>query len=130
VPLQLAVARRGEAGGERKQRGAQPEKKSGRQGGSSTKWRGMGLPLPSPSVPRRDGEGAYKQVGEPAPIASNRPRLGGLTQGYTSDMHRTHANVKHMRMAPPRPAETNASHNDYAAEKTLKEYTLLQGFGG
>jgi hypothetical protein len=39
---------------------------------------------PHPSVPRRDGEGAYKQVGEPVPIASNGPRLGGSTHGYTS----------------------------------------------
>jgi hypothetical protein len=37
---------------------------------------------------------------------------------------------QHMRMAPPRPTETllrpaeiNTSHNDDAAEKTLKEYT-------
>jgi hypothetical protein len=46
------------------------------------------------------------------------------------DMHRTHANVKHMRMASLRPAEislrlagTNASHDDSVAEKTLKECT-------
>jgi hypothetical protein len=46
------------------------------------------------------------------------------------DMHRTHANVEHMRMAPSRPAEissrsagTNASHDDSVAEKTLKECT-------
>jgi hypothetical protein len=39
---------------------------------------------PHPSVPRRDGEGTYKQVGEHVPVASNGPRLGGLTHGYTS----------------------------------------------
>jgi hypothetical protein len=32
----------------------------------------------------KDGEGAYKQVGEHAPIASNGPRLEGSTHGYTS----------------------------------------------
>jgi hypothetical protein len=46
--------------------------------------RSMGVAETSPSVPRRDGEGTYKQVEEPAPIASNRPRLGGSTHGYTS----------------------------------------------
>jgi hypothetical protein len=40
--------------------------------------RSMGVAETSPSVPRRDGEGAYKLVGEPALIASNGPRLGGL----------------------------------------------------
>jgi hypothetical protein len=44
----------------------------------------MGVAETSPSVPRRDGEGTYKQVGEPALIASNGPRLGGSTHGYTS----------------------------------------------
>jgi hypothetical protein len=53
--LQLAVAHEGEAVGERKQRGAQPEKKSGRQGGSSAKWRGKGPPLPSPWIYRSKG---------------------------------------------------------------------------
>jgi hypothetical protein len=44
----------------------------------------MGVAETSPSVSRRDGEGTYKLVGEPAPIASNEPRLGGSTHGYTS----------------------------------------------
>jgi hypothetical protein len=45
----------------------------------------MGVAETSPSVPRRDGEGAIKkQVVELYPIASNGPRLGGLTHGYTS----------------------------------------------
>jgi hypothetical protein len=45
----------------------------------------MGVAETSPSVPRRDGEGALKkQVVELYPIASNGPRLGGLTHGYTS----------------------------------------------
>jgi hypothetical protein len=39
---------------------------------------------PHPSVPWRDGEGAYEQDGENAPITSNGPRLGGSTHGYTS----------------------------------------------
>jgi hypothetical protein len=45
----------------------------------------MGVVETSPSVPRRDGEGAIKkQVVELYPIASNGPRLGGSTHGYTS----------------------------------------------
>jgi hypothetical protein len=44
----------------------------------------MGVAETSPSVPRRDGEGAIKkQVVKLYPIASNGPRLGGLTHGYT-----------------------------------------------
>jgi hypothetical protein len=39
---------------------------------------------PHPSALRKDGEGAYKQVGELAPITSSGPRLGGSTHGYTS----------------------------------------------
>jgi hypothetical protein len=39
---------------------------------------------PHPSVLWKDSEGAYEQVGELAPIASNRPGLGGSTHGYTS----------------------------------------------
>jgi hypothetical protein len=45
--------------------------------------RSMGVAETSPSVSRRDGEGTYKQVGEPAPITSNGPRIGGSTHGYT-----------------------------------------------
>jgi hypothetical protein len=44
----------------------------------------MGVTETSPSVPRRDGEGALKkQVVKLYPIASNGPRLGGLTHGHT-----------------------------------------------
>jgi hypothetical protein len=39
---------------------------------------------PHPPVPRKDGEGAHEQDGEHTPIASNGPRLGGSTHGYTS----------------------------------------------
>jgi hypothetical protein len=45
----------------------------------------MGVAETSPSLPRRDSEGALKrQVVELYPIASNGPRLGGSTHGYTS----------------------------------------------
>jgi hypothetical protein len=44
----------------------------------------MGVAETSPSVPRKDDEGAYKLVEEPAPITSNGPRLGGSTHDYTS----------------------------------------------
>jgi hypothetical protein len=40
--------------------------------------------MPHPSVLRKDGEGAHKQVGELAPIALNGLRLGGSTHGCTS----------------------------------------------
>jgi hypothetical protein len=46
--------------------------------------RSMGVADASPPVPRRDGEGTYGKVGEPVPIASNGPKLGGSTRGYTS----------------------------------------------
>jgi hypothetical protein len=40
--------------------------------------------MPHPFVPRRDGEGAYKQDGGHPSIASTGPRLRGSTHGYTS----------------------------------------------
>jgi hypothetical protein len=43
----------------------------------------MGVAETSPSVLRRDGEGALKKVVELYPIASNGPRLGGSAHGYT-----------------------------------------------
>jgi hypothetical protein len=46
----------------------------------------MGVAETSPSVPRRNGEGALRQVGELAPIALNGPRLGGSTHCYTSSV--------------------------------------------
>jgi hypothetical protein len=46
--------------------------------------RSMGVVETSLSVPRRDGEGTYKQDGEHPSIASIGPRLGGSTHGYTS----------------------------------------------
>jgi hypothetical protein len=46
-----------------------------------TRWE---MWTPHPSVPRKDGEGAYTQVGELAPIALSGPRLGGSTRDYTS----------------------------------------------
>jgi hypothetical protein len=43
----------------------------------------MGVAETSPSVPRRDAEGALKQDEELALIALNGPRLRGSTHGYT-----------------------------------------------
>jgi hypothetical protein len=65
----------------------------------------MGVAETSPSVPQRDGEGTYKLVRELAPIASNGPRLGGLTHGYTSWGAPNAHDVRYVRVAPPRPAE-------------------------
>jgi hypothetical protein len=66
--------------------------------------RSLGVAETSPSVPRRGGEGTYKLVGEHAPIASNRPRLGGSTHGYTSWGAPNADNAKYMGAAPPKPA--------------------------
>jgi hypothetical protein len=43
----------------------------------------MGVVETSPSVPRRDGEGTYKQDGEHPSIASTGPGLEASTHGYT-----------------------------------------------
>jgi hypothetical protein len=59
-----------------------PDSSSMRNPQSAT--RSMGVVETSPSVPQRDGEGAFKIRGELASIASNGPRLGGSTHGYTS----------------------------------------------
>jgi hypothetical protein len=59
-----------------------PDNTSTRNQQSAT--RSKGVVETSPSAPRRDGEGALKQDGELTPIASNGPRLGGSTHGYTS----------------------------------------------
>jgi hypothetical protein len=83
VPLQLAVAREDKAGGERKQRGTQPENESKRKGGSSAKWLGKGLPLPSPWIYR------YKGATLPEPRATC-----ALTAG--NDVH-------HRRAGPTTP---------------------------
>jgi hypothetical protein len=86
----------------------------------------MGVAETSPSVPRRDGEGAYKLVEEPVPIASNGPRLGGSTHGYTSWGAPNADHARYVRVAPPRlvelslmPAETTTSHAGKFCEKTL-----------
>jgi hypothetical protein len=88
----------------------------------------MGVAETSPSTPRRDGEGTYKLVGEPAPIASNGPRLGGLTHSYTSWGVLNTDNARYVHMALPRPAgilpmlvETNTPHAGRSCEKTLQE---------
>jgi hypothetical protein len=46
--------------------------------------RSMGVAETSPSVPRRDGEGASKTSRRARPDRLNGPRLGGSTHGYTS----------------------------------------------
>jgi hypothetical protein len=66
----------------------------------------MGVVDTSPPVPRKDGEGAYEQDGEHAPIASIGPRLGGSTLGYTSWRALNADNCRYVCTAPPRPAET------------------------
>jgi hypothetical protein len=87
--------------------------------------------LRKPHPPSR-GETARertKQVEELAPIASNGPRLGGSTHGYTSWGAPNADNAKYVRVAPPRQAEissmsaeTNTTHTGRPCEKTLQEH--------
>jgi hypothetical protein len=70
----------------------------------------------------------YKLVGEATPIALNRPRLGGSTYVYTSWDAPNADNARHLRVAPPRPAEmssmpaqTNTPHTGRSCEKILQE---------
>jgi hypothetical protein len=88
VPLQLAVVRDEEAGSERERGGAQPEKESGRQGGSSAKWRGKGLSISFPWIYRS------KEATLPKPRA-----LRALTAG--NDVH-------HQRAGPTTPKRPGA----------------------
>jgi hypothetical protein len=89
----------------------------------------MGVAETSPSVPRRDGEGMYKLVGEPVPITSNGPRLRGSTHGYTSWGAPNADDARDVRVAPPRPAEispmpaeTTTPHAGMSCEKSLQEH--------
>jgi hypothetical protein len=84
---------------------------------------------PHPSVLQKDGDGAYGQDGELAPIVLSGPRLGGSTHGYTSRRALNTDGCRYVSMAPPRPAETlpilaetNTSHTDKLYEKTLQEH--------
>jgi hypothetical protein len=96
--------------------------------------------LQKPHPPSRGGTARErsKQVEEPAPIASNGPRLGGSTHGYTSWGASNANDAGYVRAAPPRPAgilpmpvETNTPHTDKSYVKTIAGApTLLQGFGG
>jgi hypothetical protein len=91
---------------------------------------------PHPSVLRKDGKGAYKQVGELA----RSPRVGpssGDRRMATPPGHAPNAGeCQHVRMAPPRlaetlpmPAKTNTLYTGLL-ENLAGASTLLQGFGG
>jgi hypothetical protein len=89
----------------------------------------MGVAETSPSVPRRDGEGAYKLVGGLVPIASNGPRLRGSTHGYTSWGAPNADHARYVCVASPSPveispmrAEINAPHTGRTCKKTLQEH--------
>jgi hypothetical protein len=91
--------------------------------------RSMWVAETSPSVPRRDGEGTYELVREPAPIASNGPRIRGSTHGYTSWGAPNADNAKYACVASPRPTkispipvETNTPRTGRFCEKTLQEH--------
>jgi hypothetical protein len=89
----------------------------------------MGVAETSPSVPRRDGKGTYKLVGEPAPIALNGPRLRGSMHRYTSWGAPNADHARYVCAAPPKPAktspmpaETNTPHTGRSCEKTFQEH--------
>jgi hypothetical protein len=101
--------------------------------------RSMGVAETSPSVPRRDDEGTYKQYGEHPLIASTGPGPGGSTHGYTSwkctERRRMPNTCAWHRQVPagilPMPAETNTLHNGKPGEKTLQEHPRsCKAFGG
>jgi hypothetical protein len=96
--------------------------------------------LRKPHPPSRGGMARerIRQVEELAPIASNRPRLGGSTHGYTSWGTSNADDAIYVCVPPlrpagilPMPAETNTPHVGRSCVKTLAGApTLLQGFGG
>jgi hypothetical protein len=84
----------------------------------------------SPSDPRRGGEGAHRQVGELALIATSGPRLGCSLRVYTFRTYpivsiHQYACVTLSRPAEimPRRAERNASRTGHSTQKNLQECT-------
>jgi hypothetical protein len=77
---------------------------------------------PHPSVQRKDDDEAYGQEGEPAPITSIAPRLGGSTHSNTSWRALNADGCRYVRTAQLRSAKTNTSHTDKLCEKTLQEH--------
>jgi hypothetical protein len=114
--LQLAVACEGEAGDERKQRGTQSEKKSGSQGGSSAKWRGMGLPLPSLCIYRSKGATLHEPRASCALTAGNgvHHRRAGPTMPKQPGVHTCADHYGAATEGPRRPV-TSAPHVAHSA---------------
>jgi hypothetical protein len=88
-----------------------------------------GLQKPHPPYHGEMARESTKQVEELAPIASNGPKLGGSTHGYTSWDAPNADNAKYANVALPRPAEispmtaeTNTPHTSRSCEKTLQEH--------
>jgi hypothetical protein len=88
-----------------------------------------GLRKPHPPSRGETARERTKQVEELALIASNGPRLGGSTHGYTSWGAPNADNAQHVRVALPRPAEispmlaeTNTPHTGRSCEKILQEH--------
>jgi hypothetical protein len=113
-----------------------PDNSSARDPQSAT--RSMGVAETSPSVSRRDGEGAFKTSRRARPDRLQRAQARGLMHGYTSYGAPNAGNASYVRVAPPRPTgtlpmpvETNTPHTGGSREKTpAGALTLLQGFGG
>jgi hypothetical protein len=89
----------------------------------------MGVTETSPSARGETARERTKQVEELTPIASNGPRLGGSTYGYTSWGAPNADNAKYVRVAPPwpagilpMPAKINTPHTGRSCEKTLQEH--------
>jgi hypothetical protein len=100
--------------------------------------RSMRVAATSPSVPRRDGEGAFKTSRRAHPDRFERAQAWGSVHGYTSWDAPNADDSGYVRAAPPRPAgilpmpvETNTPHTSKSCVKTLVGApTLLQGFRG
>jgi hypothetical protein len=78
---------------------------------------------PHPSVPRGTMKGCTNKSQSPPRSPRTGPGSGARRTATPPGYAPNARECLHMRMAPPRPAEINTSHNDDAAEKTLKEYT-------
>jgi hypothetical protein len=98
----------------------------------------MGVTETSPSVPQRDGEGAFKYKSESSPDRLERAQARGLDArlhllGYTERRQCQSCTCGTPRPVRtlPMPVEISTPHARGSREKTpAGALTLLQGFGG
>jgi hypothetical protein len=113
-----------------------PDNSSTRNLQSAT--RSMGVAETSPSVPRRDGEGAFKYKSESSPrLPRMGPGSGARRKATPPREHRTQATPDMCAWCTeaagtlPMSIEINTPHAGGSREKTpAGTLTLLQGFGG